>query len=111
MFDMTYDNEIARGDDEAGYYENMGWVACREGDRVQFFEFSHCSCYGTFTDVGDDADWEGTLSEARTMAERRLDPDMPDREADPEDFDHKFLVKMYRELLEYLDKEEGSVSS
>lgn len=78
--------------------------------------YSHCSCYGTFDDLcggeisdwfeeGDiRVDWQGTVSELLVMANGVRDPFMPDRVADPKDYDYDHLLSVYAQVLSYFNQ-------
>lgn len=100
----TYKNEIYRND-RPDSYENSGYVLCREGDTFVLFDFSHCSCYGTYE--GIDNRWEGTLEQLINMAERIADIDIPERSADPKDYDYQCLCNVYEWVLKNLKPKES----
>lgn len=103
-------------DDDADYSES-GWVACVFPDGTAAIgSYSHCSCYGTHEalcggDVGDgypdgencEFEWSGAAEELVAMAMRIADPIIPDREADPEDYDYDHLVEMYAQVRKWAE--------
>jgi len=99
---------IAQDDDED--YEESGWVAWVIGETAYLGSYSHCSCYGTFEVICDDYanatsegtpryDWSGTVAELVAMAERKADPNMPERMSDPKDCDYDHLMKVYEQVI------------
>ena len=97
---------------DSGGYGPSGWLCGVHGKIAYIAQFSHCSCYGTWEavvgadldDYGDsvekfDPDWTGTLDELMVMADRQLDPAMPSRKIDGEDWDAAYLMAMYDEVL------------
>ena len=104
---------IGQNDDESG------WVACVFPDgKAAIGQYSHCSCYGTFDDlcggsIGDWMEngtpsftWSGTVAELVAMAERTADPAMPERAADPSDYDYDHLVECYRQVIAWSERSE-----
>lgn len=103
---------IAQDDDND--YSESGYVAVVVGDQAALASYGHCSCYGTWDSlcgggVGDyfdeDSvqsprwDWEGSVDELVRMAARRADPRLPQRDANPEDYNYDHLVKVYDEVI------------
>jgi hypothetical protein len=101
---------VAQDDDED--YSESGWVAFTI-DYTTFYlaRYSHCSCFGTWTALADDgggtlsANWSGTRDELIRMATESLDPDMPTRQSNAEDYDHDHLVKVYAQIIEWAKQE------
>lgn len=102
-------NVIAQDDDND--YQESGWI-CFECQGVYYLaRYSHCSCYGTWTDlvgggINDDgkygevrSDWSGSLTDLLNMAENQYDPHFPGRIIDPEDYDYDHLQAVYQEIL------------
>lgn len=102
---------IAQDDDND--YSESGWVALVNGRQAALATYGHCSCYSTFTSLcgGGISDtyksgkprltWRGTPAELVRMAARRADPAMPDRDADPKDYNYDHLVNVYDAVLEW----------
>lgn len=100
---------IAQDDDED--YEESGYVVVRIGDWCAIGAYGHCSCYDTWADltgggISDDEGpnppswkWQGSYEQLVDMAKRKADPAMPEREANPEDFDYDHLCKVYEQVL------------
>jgi hypothetical protein len=100
---------IAQHDDED--YQESGYVIVNIGDWYALSRYGHCSCFGTWADltgggISDDEgpddprwDWQGTREQLLDMATRRADPAMPDRNADPKDYDYDHLVNVYDQIL------------
>lgn len=82
-------------------YEASGWVIIKDlkVDKYAMGNYSHCSCFGTWDALDDSWDWEGTKEELIALATGKFDPHMPDREANPEDYDYARLVSVYQEVL------------
>jgi hypothetical protein len=117
------DSIIAQDDDES--YSESGWVAGIIYKLAYLVNYSHCSCYGTFTSIGekipngekdihgddeysDDKDilevtfdWFGTVDELIDMAKNRRDPIIFGREQDPEDYDYDHLMKVYSGIIKW----------
>ena len=101
---------------DSGDYDCSGYVVCLVGDVYALAKFGHCSCYDTFEDLADTSysddnaeydlsfDWTGTEAELRDMAQRKADPTMPGRSADPKDYDYEHLTDVYATVLEILGK-------
>lgn len=99
---------IAQDDDND--YEESGYIVARRGEQVGIARYSHNSCYDTF-DVLANTDgelnrsgqiswlWVGPLSELVLMAKRRADPALPERTADPKDYDYDHLVAVYEVII------------
>ena len=105
---------VGRHDDD---YSDSGWICWHVGSTFYLAQFSHCSCYGTweslagekgegYWDENDDfiqqgrpeAAWAGTYNELLLMASKGIDPCLPDRTADPEDYDYAQLIDCYRQI-------------
>lgn len=104
MWEVQNQYEIVAQDGDIGCdYEASGWVIIRDlkEDRYAMGSYSHCSCYGTWSSqgMGDGWDWEGTKEELIALATGKFDPNMPDRIADPEDYDYDRLMSVYQEVL------------
>lgn len=92
-------------------YDPSGFVAVVVDGVAYLSRYSHCSCYGTVTALaGESGDlvfnWQGTPEELVAMARRMADPDMPEREASPEDFDYDHLVKVYHQVIQWAASQE-----
>lgn len=92
---------VAQDGDIDCVYEASGWVIIRDlkEDRYAMGNYSHCSCCDTWGALDNSWDWEGTKEELIVLAKGKFDPNMPDREADPEDYDYERLVSVYEEVL------------
>lgn len=92
--------EIIAQDDDNDYSES-GWVAVYDPNtnKCGLGHYSHCSCYGTWENLKNGWDWEGTPRELAKLAKNKLDPDMPEREMSVEDFDYDHLITVYNEVL------------
>ena len=93
---------VAQDDDYEGieHCSESGYVVVKDNTTNEYAigRYSHCSCYGTWSAMGCWS-WVGTREELLKMATNRLDPDMPEREADPEDYDYDHLVSVYQQVL------------
>lgn len=104
-----FEQAIIAQDDDHDYQES-GWVAVQIGNWCALAQYAHCSCYGTWAaitggGISDDEgpsdpmwNWEGTYEELMSMALERRDPAMPDRIANPEDYDYDHLMNVYDQL-------------
>lgn len=104
-----FEESIIAQDDDCDWSES-GYVAGRFNGVCFIARYSHCSCYGTWEDISGDSswsddklvdvafDWIGTLEQLIEMAEKCLDPAMPDRPADPEDYDFDHLTEVYKTI-------------
>jgi hypothetical protein len=69
--------------------------------------YSHCSCCDTYEALYDAnqgsvrIDWTGTPQQLQVIASELRDPNMPERKAQPDDFDHDHLVKTYEQVIAY----------
>lgn len=98
---------IAQSDDND--YQESGWIAVVDGKKAALGNYSHCSCYGTWTALGGGGlsssggdpifEWEGSVTELIHMAKRKADPCVPSREANPEDYDYDHLMDVYQQIL------------
>lgn len=110
MTSEEFGKSIIAQDDDNDYSES-GWVAGILDGVAYLAHYSHCSCYGTFEDLcgGGISDsfssgtirvnWEGTPAELVAMAQRKADPDMPERIITEEDYDGDHLLKVYAQVL------------
>ncbi len=94
---------IAQDDDDCGYSESGFVVAVKDGVAA-ISHYSHCSCYGTVSCLGglnlsSDWDWSGTEEQLQQMAAEIRDPNMPERSADPSDYDYDHLMRVYDDVL------------
>lgn len=102
---------IAQDDDED--YDESGYVAVLHGDDAAIGHYGHCSCYDTFTDLCGGSisdyytegiptfDWYGSAAQLCEMASMKLDPSMPERKANPDDWDYDHLIEMYKQVMAY----------
>lgn len=106
------DFSVAREGYDGGYGNVNEWIAIVKGDEAILFHAQHCSCYGTWSYSYDyDADkesyeldggsieWQGPLSELVRMAENGLDPNMPERKLDENDYDGNYILDLYKSFL------------
>lgn len=107
-----FDNSIIAyiGGDEP--YENSGYIAFTKDNVYYLTGFSHCSCYGTFTAIcgggyshNDNINyinyfWKGSLIELINLAKNSLDPYLPTRTIESQDFDSQQLLELYRQIIE-----------
>jgi len=102
MTGTQYENSVIAQDDSGGY-DPGGYVAGIFNGVAFLSRFDHCSCYGTWTALqgknGICLDWVGKPSELIEMAERIADPAIPERAADPQDYDYRYLVDVYKQIL------------
>ena len=96
-----YFEVIAQHDDND--YEESGYVVVHDlvTDEYALGNYAHCSCYGTWEALSG-WNWIGTKKDLIKLAKNRLDPDMPEREANPEDYDYDHLVEVYKQVLNKL---------
>ena len=112
---LTRDNFgdcIVAQDDDCDYDES-GWIAVVHEGVAYLSNYGHCSCYGTWTALGGGNystpqmnelpanwyTWSGSVAEMVSMAERKADPAMPDREMGENDCDYDHLMKVYEEIV------------
>lgn len=90
-------------DDESGYIV----VYDPNVNKYAISRYSHCSCYGTWSALGGDGhswDWVGNLRSLLKLARNKLDFNMPERKADPDDYDYSHLIYVYEQVLEWYKK-------
>lgn len=120
MTDDEFRSHIIAQDDDDDYSES-GYVVIRISNDLCFLSsYGHCSCYGTATSLrgGDYGDcksdefmvfqWRGTWAELVDMAKRTADPALPDRTADPEDYDYDHLVSVYSQILKQNENDDSA---
>ncbi len=110
-----FEQGIIAQDDDNDYSES-GYVATIIDGVAHLARYGHCSCFGTFEDVcgGGISDyyeqgeasfvWSGTPDELVAMARGGMDPDMPSRKANAEDYDHDHLEAVYRKIIAWDDR-------
>lgn len=117
-------NVIAQDDDDDPFGES-GYLVVKKDEIYSFFKYSHCSCYDTWEDITQKSVlfkedkkepwnslytfsplWVGNREELSKMVQDRIDPNIPDRKSEPEDFDYDHLMKVYDQLEVYLSKEQ-----
>lgn len=93
--------DIIAQDDDCDYSES-GYVIIYDVVEKKYAigRYSHCSCYGTWSALGDWS-WIGSKRQLIKMAKNKLDPDMPERKADPADYDYDHLEEVYKQVLKY----------
>ena len=99
-------NHIVAQDDDCDYSES-GWVAVVKDKMAGLAKYSHCSCFGTWTALGDGNvvwDWIGSVKDLVKLAKANGDPHMPGRTANAEDYDYDHLQQVYKEVLEWSNK-------
>jgi len=94
------------GKDDCCDYSESGYVAVYKNGEAALTRYSHCSCYGTWTDIMNTDgvnrfDWCGTIEELVDMANRIADPAIPERNAITDDYDYEHLVNTYKQILEW----------
>lgn len=106
---------VAQADDDD--YQESGYVVVElEDGRYALTNYSHCSCYATWTaicdgDWGNSGDayptflWVGSRDALIGMAQTCSDPAMSDRHADEEDSDYQHLVSVYKQVLKHFGEE------
>jgi len=116
----VFEKSIIAQDDDCDYDES-GYVACVfEDGSAAIFNYSHCSCYGTWEALSGQSDyywaedttepedreihpvWEGRKEELYVLAKAKMDPSHPGRPASEEDYDYDHLMKVYKQVLEKL---------
>jgi hypothetical protein len=99
---------FADAQDDDNDYSESGYVAVVKDSRAAIAAYGHNSCFGTWTAIYDPTfdgnmearwEWEGTIDELVAMAKRGADPAMPERAAQPDDYDYEHLVKMYSQVV------------
>lgn len=105
--DWEEKHEVLRADNDE-CYENSGYLLLQEGDQFCIGHISHCSCTGTWCNSGPAGGlglgWEGNLSELRALVEGNLDPDMPERQANKDDYGYNYLMDLYQQIREEILK-------
>ncbi len=121
---FTYDSTnqaiftIAQDDDND--YQESGWICFCDANlpksKAVYYlaNYSHCSCYGTWTalaggdyssstpaDARISASWSGSLAQLIHLAKNNLCPLMPGRVINPDDSDYDHLVAVYARILEW----------
>ncbi|RTK93415.1 MAG: hypothetical protein EKK64_10255 [Neisseriaceae bacterium] len=113
-------SKIAQDDDD-NIHQESGYLVIEKDSMYSFFKYSHCSCFDTWDCIKmkseiykEDAKeswnnlyvlsplWIGNRQDLDKMVRFRLDPNFPDRKADPEDFDYDHLMNVYNQLEVYL---------
>ena len=110
---------IAQKDDED--YQESGYIALKISDEECYLSnYSHCSCYGTFTCLAGggiseyyEQDqvaelqfiWKGTWQELVAMAKRKADPHVPTLTAREADYDYTHLMDVYGQILSLAGEE------
>lgn len=95
---------IAQDDDND--YSESGYFIVKVNDNYGLYRYSHCSCFGTWEDFSDNNlsfTWVGTKEDLLYLAFNNMDPSMPDRKADPSDYDYNHLSVVYAEVIKYLE--------
>lgn len=99
---------IIAQDDDCDYSES-GWVAVVQGKYAGLARYSHCSCYGTWTSITDHTGalwlWQGTVTQLVKLAKNKKDPAIPKRDANPHDYDYNHLIKVYKQIGEWTEKQ------
>jgi hypothetical protein len=111
---VTSDNfeTLVVAQDDDNDYDESGWVAVVDGEDAYLAQYSHCSCYGTWTSlcggsyskhVSDLPSnwyvWKGTRKELVEMATRKADPAVPEREIQGSDCDGDHLCAVYEQVV------------
>jgi len=111
-----FESSIIGQHDDCGW-DDSGYVAGVFDGTAFIARYAHCSCYDTFDalcggGIGDDfdsgsiqTDWRGTPAELVDMARRCADPVFPDRTAIPDDSDYDNLQEVYRQVIDWYEKE------
>lgn len=100
---------IVAQDDDCDYSES-GWVAVVDGDWAALSRYGHCSCYDTWSDMTSDGtcdpiwDWEGTADGLIELAKYKLDPAIPQRVSQPDDYDYDHLMNVYDQILKWNER-------
>ena len=110
---------VAQHDDED--YSESGYAVCWFPDQTcAIFNYSHCSCFGTWESISNHDDysyddsnppedrdvtpvWEGTSAQLIELARNKSDPAMPGRIANKNDSDYDHLMAVYEQILEKFD--------
>jgi hypothetical protein len=101
--------------DNKGDHDDSGYVVCFKDGLVGIANYSHCSCYGTWTAVRDGGcrqgsgcdqgepsfGWVGPVVDFLRMANNGEDPGMPGRHADPKDCDYTYLMAVYQQSIAF----------
>ena len=121
--EIFHDSIIAQ--DDCVDYSEQGWVAVIIAGVAYLTDYSHCSCYGTWTSIGagdyssEEVNslpsnwykWSGTVDELIDMAKRNADPAIPERSIQDDDSkcycgkDH--LKEVYKQII--TSKLEGGI--
>ncbi len=114
--DLFRQSVIAQHDDCD--YSESGWVAVVIGNWAALTKYGHCSCYDTWASItgggisdeeGPDNprwDWVGTPQELLELAENNEDPGIKGRTASPEDYDYDHLQEVYKQIIEWSNKQQ-----
>jgi hypothetical protein len=106
---------IAQDDDED--YSESGYVAIVKDGVAAIFDYSHCSCFGTWEAITDERGsddlevtpvWSGSVGELVAMAIRGMDPHMPERAASEGDRDYDHLMSVYQQVIAWVAKQRKS---
>ena len=84
-------------------YEESGYVAVVKDGVAGITSYSHCSCYGTWSAIGNGTNWSwiGTVKQLKGLAKRKGCITIPSREADPNDHDYDHLMEVYKQINEW----------
>lgn len=108
---------------DSGGYDPGGYVVWEFEGTYYLSDFSHCSCYDTFTSlcgggIGDYYEkgtpsfmWSGTKEELIAMAIKESDPAIPERKSDPEDYQYKYLMDVFKQIREHFKCQQDPVST
>jgi len=104
---------IAQHDDND--YDQSGYVVVVKDGIAAISRYGHCSCYDTWCDLTGGGvsdrqgpnpprwDWTGSLDQLKNMAVNKLDPSMPDRIADSNDYDYDHLMAVYEQVISWFE--------
>ena len=117
-----FERSIIAQDDDHDYQES-GFAICLFPDgTAAIFDYSHCSCYGTweamtgggisdYYDSGEENPpdrevnpvWNGTKDQLIAIAKGLRDPSMPERLINSEDYDYDHLMNCYQQVLKHFN--------
>lgn len=100
---------IAQDDDND--YSESGYIVVTDGKNAGIANYSHCSCYGTWTSLSEKDgaihwNWTGSLRQLKNMAIEGLDPNnsLPGkRKAVPDDCDYDHLMTVYQQVIKWFE--------
>jgi hypothetical protein len=97
---------LAIAQDDDCDYEESGYIVVADDKKAAIAQYSHCSCYGTWTAMTKDSkiiwEWIGPIKDLIQMAKKKIDPHSPwERIASQQDSDYDHLMNCYDQVLKW----------